>query len=337
MSEMSGPSTDSGSTDDQPSAIVGQTTGAPEPPLPEKASAPVGGGPLPVAGVLKLAEPGEASVPVGGGPLPVAGVLKLAEPGEASVPVGGGPLPVAGVLKLAEPGEASVPVGGGPLPVAGVLKLAEPGRASVPVGSREMRLVAPAPSATRTNLTPTAPGPPKPGGEKYPEERPGGEGLDQPDSAADDLHLRRLSTPSQQSKPALAYGLKTGNSPHFDVAAALRNAQKQASDAKHAGPPGMLHEATERWLRDAKPDALAADPIINRPEGAAARTTDIPKPAQPGKANVPVGPGPLPAASGQRVDIPKLALPGKANYEAAERMAPEAFDRLVFSVRRPRR
>ena len=75
----------------------------------------------------------------------------------------------------------------------------------------------------------------------------------------------RLAEPGKAATPA-------GNARHFDVAAALRNAEKQLTDARHVSdrrPPGMPHEAWDRWQRAAKPGA---------------------KLAEPGKASAPAGP-----------------------------------------------
>ena len=68
--------------------------------------------------------------------------------------------------------------------------------------------------------------------------------------------------PGRASATKSADGVQTGNSPHFDVAAALRNAGKELAEARQGRdgrPPEMLHKAWEQW-RDAKPDAKATEP-----------------------------------------------------------------------------
>lgn len=361
MSEMSGPSADSGSATaptgtGQPSAASGQVAGAPEHPPPGKASAPSDGG-LP---------------PAGGGQ--VAGAAKLAEPGKASVPTDTDPLSAAGsraagIMKLSEPGKASVPGAPGPLqavsgPAEGIPKPTLPGKATVLALSPGAKVA--------------VPGSPALGGETEPGERRSAGSPSPPDPAGDDLHLRRFSAPREQSESAP--DVKVGNTPRFDVAAAFRNLQNRARDAAktpRAGSPGMLREAQERWLRDAKPDALA-DAILNRDKSAAGHA-DPPAPATAPAVNAPrtgldggkaaaaprvtsidqpssggwlvtfdqpvtVGqteqllwPGGVPDAVQVLPDAPERIQLTGLNYEAVERMAPEAFDRLVFDVRRPRR
>ena len=183
----------------------------------------------------------------------------------------------AGDPKPAPAGKASAPTGTRPRPPAGGQTAGDPkpapaGKASVPAGAGGAQPGAPIPPATPTSLAPgvraAVRGPSIGGGEKEPEERQAAARPGPPDPPADDLRLRRLSAPREQPEPAP--DVKADDSPRFDVAAALKHPKPGASDAagtQGAGPPGMLHEASERWLRDAQPDALA-DAIINRPRSA---------------------------------------------------------------------
>ena len=299
MSEMGESSADSGSTDaltgtDQPSTADGLTASAPEQPLPEapelappeNASAPEGGGPPSAddmgAGPPELALPGKATVPAparGAAQVatgPTASPPKPALPGKATVPA-----PARGAAQVATGPTASPP------------KPALPGKATVPAPARGAPSATPEPSAMLTSLTPGAevekPGSPTLGGETEPRERPTGEPPAPPDPA-DEMHLHRLSAPREQSESAP--GVKADSPPRFDVAAAFRNLQNRASDAAytpHADPPGMLHEAQERWLRDAKPDALA-DAILNRDKSAAGRA-DPPTSTAPATAPTANAPG----------------------------------------------
>ena len=205
---------------------------------------------------------------------------------------------------------------------------------------------APTPPATPPSLTPgaraAARGPSTPGGKNEPDERRAAERPGPPEPPAGDLRLRKLSDPREQPEPAPV--VSAGDSPRFDAAPALKNPKPVASDAadtQGADPPGMPHEATERWLRDAQPDAHA-DAIINRPrsapgpteppattapdtakapttaadpgEGAAGHVTDATKAPPP----TPTGTRPPPPAGGQTAGGPKPPA-GKASVPSGAR------------------
>jgi hypothetical protein len=247
----------------------------------------------PAAGSPKPAPAGTASARTGsllpaggltaGGPKPApAGKASAATDAGAPPPVGG---QTAGDPKPAPAGTASVQPG--PLAPAGgqtaaSLKPPPAGIASVPSGARGAQPGAPIPPATPTSLMPgvraAARGPSTPTGKNEPDGRRAAERPGATEAPADDLRLRRPSPPRQESEPTLV--VSAGDSARFDAAAAFKNLKSRTSDAadtQGADPPGMLHEARERWLGDVESDALD-DAIIDRPKSAI-RPTEATAPA----------------------------------------------------------
>ena len=286
---------------DGPKPAPAGTASAPTGPLPPAGGQTAGGPKPPPAGTASAATDAGAPVPAGG---QTAGDPKPAPAGTASARTG--PLAPAG-------GQA----GGGPKPPPA-------GTASAPADARGTQSSAPTPPATPPSLTPGARAAARvsstPGGKKKPEERqaPGRPGPTEP--PAGDLRLRMLSDPREQPEPAPA--AKAGDSPRFDAAAALKNPKPAASDAadtQGADPPGMLHEATERWRQEAQPDALP-DVINERPRTATGPTEP---PATRAPDTTPAAKAPTTAkdpgedAAGHESGAGKRTQPGWRRPEAA--------------------